>query len=42
MLEYRRRVGEDDRAVEMVGSRCERCGYTQVDNDDDLWKAAGL
>jgi hypothetical protein len=42
MLEYARQVGSGSSAVTIRGTRCERCGYTSLDNDDDIWSAVGL
>jgi uncharacterized OB-fold protein len=42
MVEYRRTLGGGEKTAEIVGTRCERCGYTQLDNDDDVWAAVGL
>jgi hypothetical protein len=42
MLEYRRQVGAGKKTAVIVGSRCERCGFTQLENDEDVWSAVGL
>jgi hypothetical protein len=42
MVEYRRTVGEGQRTAVMVGKKCDRCGFTQLDNDEDVWSAVGL
>ena len=42
MVKYERKVGSGERTVTIVGSKCDRCGYTQLDNDDDVWSAVGL
>jgi len=42
MVECRRRVGDGPNTVEMVGAKCDRCGFTRLDNDDDVWAAVGL
>jgi uncharacterized OB-fold protein len=41
MMEYSKRIGSQSSAT-IVGTRCDRCGYTQLDNDDDVWSAVGL
>jgi len=41
MLEYERTVGSGSTAT-IKGNRCERCGYTELDNDDEIWSAVGL
>jgi len=41
MLEYERTVGSGSTAT-IKGKRCERCGYTELDNDDEIWSAVGL
>ena len=42
MLEYERKVGTDKNEVSLYGRRCERCGYTDLDRDVDVWSAVGL
>jgi uncharacterized OB-fold protein len=42
MMEYSKQVGGSERAATIVGTRCDRCGYIQLDNDDDVWSAVGL
>ncbi len=42
MIEYERRVGKGPKATNLIGRKCERCGYTQLDSDDDIWAAVGL
>jgi hypothetical protein len=42
MIDYERRVGRGDKVADIKGSRCERCGYTQLANDDEIWSAVGL
>ncbi len=42
MLEYRRKLGQGSKTAEIVGTRCERCGFTELSNDDDVWSAVGL
>ena len=41
MLAYERSVGTDPK-VSIKGTRCERCGFTVLDNDEDVWSAVGL
>ena len=42
MVEYERRVGKGERETVIRGERCERCGYTELANDDEIWSAVGL
>lgn len=42
MVEYQRTVRFNNREATMVGKRCERCGYIQLDSDDDVWSVVGL
>jgi len=39
MAEYQRQVGK---GTTIMGKRCDRCGYTELDSDDDVWSAVGL
>ena len=38
MAEYQRQV----KGTTITGKRCDRCGYTELDSDDDVWSAVGL
>ena len=42
MVEYRRKLGEGTNTAEITGRRCDRCGFTELDNDEDVWSAVGL
>ena len=42
MIEYERKVGRGETAIVIKGTRCERCGFTSLDNDEDVWSAVGL
>ncbi|MDV3277921.1 MAG: hypothetical protein LYZ69_05580 [Nitrososphaerales archaeon] len=42
MVEYGRQVGDGQKMVMISGRRCDRCGFTLLDNDDDVWSAVGL
>lgn len=42
MIEYERKVLAGSRSVALTGKKCDRCGYTQLDNDDDVWSTVGL
>ena len=42
MVEYERQVGSEGKSATIRGTRCDRCGYTSLDNDDDVWSAVGL
>ena len=38
MMEYERTVGTASK-VTLRGTRCERCGFTLLDDDDAVWSA---
>ena len=42
MVEYQKTIAPGEKATVLTGRTCDRCGYTQLDNDDDVWAAAGL
>ena len=42
MLEYSRKIRAGGRETVLSGTRCERCGFTKLDSDDDVWSAVGL
>ena len=42
MLEYQRTIGTGDKAATIRGTRCDRCGFTDLENDEDIWSAVGL
>jgi predicted nucleic-acid-binding Zn-ribbon protein len=42
MVEYQRKINSGGREASLTGRRCERCGYTELDNDEDVWSAVGL
>jgi DNA-directed RNA polymerase subunit M/transcription elongation factor TFIIS len=42
MLEYQRQVASGPKATTLTGRKCERCGYTELESDDDVWSAVGL
>ena len=42
MLEYEKDLSLAGKKSKIVGRRCERCGYIQLDNDDDVWAIVGL
>jgi hypothetical protein len=41
MVEYQRSVGPGSK-VSLAGKKCDRCGYVQLDSDEDVWAAVGL
>jgi len=41
MVEYIRTVPGKQPTV-IKGSRCDRCGYVLLDDDEDIWSAVGL
>jgi hypothetical protein len=42
MVEYEKKISTGTKQTSLIGRKCDRCGYTQLDNDDDVWAAAGL
>jgi uncharacterized OB-fold protein len=42
MVEYEKKISTGTKQTSLMGRKCDRCGYTQLDNDDDVWAAAGL
>ena len=42
LVEYQRRVGSGDNSATIKGTQCDRCGFTEVENDQDIWSAVGL
>lgn len=42
MVEYTKKIATGPKETVLTGRKCDRCGYTQLDNDDDVWEAAGL
>jgi predicted nucleic-acid-binding Zn-ribbon protein len=42
MVEYQKKISTGTKVTFLAGRKCDRCGYTQLDNDDDVWTAAGL
>ncbi|MDV3293666.1 MAG: hypothetical protein LYZ70_05295 [Nitrososphaerales archaeon] len=42
MVEYRRRIESGSKTAEIAGKRCDRCGFTELDNDEDIWASVGL
>jgi uncharacterized OB-fold protein len=42
MAEYQKKISTGAKETSLMGRKCDRCGYTQLDNDDDVWAAAGL
>jgi hypothetical protein len=42
MVEYERRILSGEKEVVLRGRKCDRCGFTQLDNDDEVWSAVGL
>jgi len=41
MQEYERKISFGVKGARLVGRRCDRCGYTELDSDDDVWSAVG-
>ena len=43
MIEYEKNFSSaDNNKAKIVGLRCDRCGYIQLDSDDDIWSIVGL
>jgi len=42
LVEYKRQMGGGGKTVTIKGTRCDRCGFTELENDDDIWSAVGL
>ena len=42
MVEYERKIFAGAKEATLVGRKCDRCGFTQLDSDDDVWSAVGL
>jgi hypothetical protein len=42
MVEYQRKILAGGKEVALTGRKCDRCGFTQLDSDDDVWSAVGL
>ena len=42
MVEYERKILAGGKEATLRGRRCDRCGFTQLDSDDDVWSAVGF
>jgi hypothetical protein len=42
MIEYQRKIASSPKGTVLTGRKCDRCGYTELDSDDDVWSAVGL
>jgi hypothetical protein len=42
MVEYSRNVGSGANAATIRGTRCDRCNYTELEDDEAIWSAVGL
>jgi hypothetical protein len=42
MTEYLRKISSGEKETVLTGKRCDRCGFTELDSDDDVWSAVGL
>jgi len=42
MIFYERSVGQTPNVVTIRGLKCDRCGFVQLDDDNDVWSAVGL
>jgi uncharacterized Zn finger protein (UPF0148 family) len=41
MVQYERAVGPGAK-TKITGKKCDRCGFTLLDDDGDIWSAVGL
>jgi hypothetical protein len=42
MVEFERTISRGDKKTIILGRKCDRCGYIQLDSDDDIWSVVGL
>jgi hypothetical protein len=42
MVAYERTVGASGREAKIRGTRCDRCGFVSLENDEDVWSVVGL
>ena len=42
MIEYEREFNSGVKKAKIIGLKCDRCGYIQLDSDDDIWSIVGL
>jgi hypothetical protein len=43
MLQYERKITTTKgTTTTLTGRKCDRCGFTELDSDDDVWSAVGL
>lgn len=42
MIEYEKKLKSNERNISVLSRKCDRCGYTKMDNDDDIWSLVGL
>ncbi|MGD1054516.1 MAG: hypothetical protein ABR867_00325 [Nitrososphaerales archaeon] len=42
LVEYQRQVGRGDKTATIRGTRCDRCGFTELENDEGIWSTVGL
>lgn len=42
MMPYEKSFVREGNQAKITGAKCERCGYTKLENDDDLWSLVGL
>jgi len=41
MVEYSRTVGRE-KSVVIAGTKCDRCDFTLLDDDEKIWSTVGL
>lgn len=42
MEQYRKIMKRGEREVSIMGRKCSRCGYINLDDEDDVWSIVGL
>lgn len=42
MVGYERKVGTGEKITTIRGTRCDRCGFTSLSDDEAIWSAVGL
>jgi predicted nucleic-acid-binding Zn-ribbon protein len=42
MQEYQKTISRGGKESTIFGRKCDRCGYIELDSDDDIWSVVGL
>lgn len=42
MEQFQRLMKNGEREIQIRGKKCSRCGYIQINDDDDVWSIVGL